>query len=311
MAQNRVSVIGSCHALHLYAANRLPEPGETILGTESSEHCAGKGSNLAFGARKLGCEVVLIERMGDDRHGHFMKERYEEAGIDHEFVFLDKDTPSGAGGCFNSTDGSKDNSIIIVPNANFKLSPDDIDAARDSIAKSDAISFQLEVPLETVKYAMKLCCEELNVRTVLDPAPARPLDDEVFKYASIIKPNEHEAELITGIPIKDPGSAIAAGAWMLNKGVREAAIVTLGGDGFVIVTRKMKKHFPSIPVKVYSTGGAGDTFGAGLMAGLAKGMTVENAVCYAQCASAYKVGREDHAYPAHEAVMELYNKYYS
>lgn len=131
----------------------------------------------------------------------------------------------------------------------------------------------------------------LGVRTMLDPAPAAPIDETLYPYISIIKPNECEAQSLTGLPVTDTETAYAAAQVLLDKGVREAVIITLGEKGTVLVTHKEKRYFPGIPMKAVDTGGAGDTFAGALLASLAQDWSLEKSVCYAQCASAICVTR--------------------
>ena len=134
-------------------------------------------------------------------------------------------------------------------------------------------------------------CIRDRVRTLLDPAPVTAFDESLYPFISIIKPNECEASELTGIAVTDTESAARAGAWFLDKGVREAAIITLGEKGAVLVTREGVKHFPGLTVKAVDTGGAGDTFAGALLAALSRDWPLEKSIRYAQCASAICVTR--------------------
>lgn len=157
-------------------------------------------------------------------------------------------------------------------------------------AAAKILGAQLEVPLETVDHAIRVAAS-LGVRTMLDPAPVALIDETLYPYISIIKPNECEAQSLTGLPVTDTETAYAAAQVLLDKGVREAVIITLGEKGTVLVTHKEKRYFPGIPMKAVDTGGAGDTFAGALLASLAQDWSLEKSVCYAQCASAICVTR--------------------
>ena len=166
----------------------------------------------------------------------------------------DKDCPTGTGGIFLDAEGQ--NKIIIVPGANSNVSCRDIDNMREVLAGAKVLGTQFEVPAATVDYAIRTAAS-MGVRTLLDPAPVTAFDESLYPFISIIKPNECEAGELTGIAVTDTESAARAGAWFLDKGVREAAIITLGEKGAVLVTREGVKHFPGLSVKAVDTGGAG------------------------------------------------------
>lgn len=284
-----VVVLGSCSACHVFAAPDLPMRGETVIGKDYRIVVGGKGSGQGIVACRLGANVHMLQRLGNDQYGREQKKLYEEMGMDTEFVYLDDTAPTGSGGIFLDARGQ--NQIIIVPGANGKVSCQDVDQLEEVLRGAKLLGAQLEVPVETVDYAIRLA-HGLGVRTLLDPAPAAPLAEDLYPCISIIKPNECEAVDLTGIPVEDVESAFQAGEWFLEKGVKEAAVITLGEKGVVLVTREQRHHFPGIPVPVVDTGGAGDTFAGGLLAALSREWPLERAVPYAQCASALCVTRD-------------------
>ena len=230
----------------------------------------------------------MLEHLGDDAYGRREKESYREMGIHTEYVYLDKDCPTGTGGIFLDAQGQ--NKIIIVPGANSNVSCRDIDNMREVLQGAKILGTQFEVPAATVDYAIRTA-DGMGVRTLLDPAPVTAFDESLYPHISIIKPNECEAAELTGIRVEDTDSAARAGKWFLDKGVKEAAIITLGEKGAVLVTRQGVKHFPGLTVKAVDTGGAGDTFAGALLAALSRDWPLEKSIRYAQCASAICVTR--------------------
>lgn len=285
---NRVVVLGSCNVCHVFTSPQLPARGETLIGDKYHIVVGGKGSGQAVVASKLGGEVYLLERLGDDVYGRAEKQSYEEMGIHSEFVLLDSEKPTGSAGIFLDENGQ--NKIVVIPGANAQVSCSDVDYFSGTIRQAKILGAQLEVPLKTVDYAIRVA-SGMGVRTMLDPAPVAPIEDSLYSHISIIKPNECEAEALSGIPVRDRESAIEAARVLLGKGIREAVIITLGEKGTVLVTKDKEQYFPGIPMEAIDTGGAGDTFAGALLAALAKDWSLEKAVCYAQCASAICVTR--------------------
>ena len=177
-----------------------------------------------------------------------------------------------------------------MPGANSNVSCRDIDNMREVLRGAKILGTQFEVPAATVDYAIRTA-DGMGVRTLLDPAPVTAFDESLYPHISIIKPNECEAAELTGIRVEDTDSAARAGKWFLDKGVKEAAIITLGEKGAVLVTRQGVKHFPGLTVKAVDTGGAGDTFAGALLAALSRDWPLEKSIRYAQCASAICVTR--------------------
>mgnify|MGYP000947010141 CR=1 FL=1 len=286
---NRIVVLGSCSVCHMFYAQELPARGETLIGNDYQIVVGGKGSGQAVVAQKLGGDIYILEHLGDDAYGRSEKASYEEMGIHTDFVHLDPDTPTGSAGIYLNSEGQ--NAIIVVPCANSNVSRSDVDEMREVLRGAKLLGAQLEIPAATVDYAIRMAAE-MGVRTMLDPAPVTELPDGLFPCISIIKPNECEAASLTGIPVTDVDSAIRAAHILLNKGVREGVIVTLGEKGAVLVTCEKEEHFPGIPVTAVDTGGAGDTFAGALLAALSRDWNLEKSIRYAQCASAICVTRK-------------------
>ena len=205
----KIVVIGSCNTDMVVKANRLPVPGETILGGSFYMNPGGKGANQAIAAARLGADVTFISKIGYDLFGLQALEIYKSERINTEFIFTDSKKPSGV--ALISVDSFGENCIIVASGANQSLSPEDIDKAKDKIREADTILMQLEIPLETVEYATALAYE-YGKRVILNPAPASSLNNELLKKTNVILPNRIEAEMLSGIKVTNLKSAHRASA---------------------------------------------------------------------------------------------------
>ena len=220
----KITVVGSSNTDMIIKVPKLPLPGETMIGGRFFTSPGGKGANQAVAAARGGGEVTFIARTGNDMFGKQAIERYKNDRINVSYIVEDKDAPSGVAEII--VDDKGNNLIAVAPGANLNLSVYDIIAAKEVIAKSDILLVQLEIPLKTVEYAVKLAHEN-GVRIILNPAPAQSLPLELLKTVSILTPNEKEAEYLTGVKVTDESSAEDAGRILISKGV-EKVIVTLG-----------------------------------------------------------------------------------
>ena len=287
MSRGTVTIIGSYNAGLFCKADRLPDVGETLIGTKYWEGGGGKGSNQAVAASLMGASTCFIARVGDDRYGAQALEMYRRYGISADFIRVDPSAHSGIGAIFIDKNGK--NMIIVVPGANFLLSEEDVGRAEERIASSSILGCQLENRLEVVGYALRRA-HELGVKTLLDPAPAVKLPDDLYPSINYIKPNEVEARILTGIPVTGVPGAIEAGRWLVDRGVG-VAIVTLGERGAVVVTPDSSELFEAPRVDAIDTTGAGDVFSGALMAALADSKPLAEAVTFASHAAALSVTR--------------------
>lgn len=287
MAGKRVTVVGSYNVGLFLKGTSFPAPGETVIGTEFKEGGGGKGSNQALAAAKLGADVSFIGRIGNDEFGRYALRLYDQFGVSTKNIAVDPGTHSGVSVIF--IDGAGRNMIMVVLGANDRLSRADVDAAEASFRESAVVGFQLENSFEIVEYGITKA-HAAGARVILDPAPARELPASLFPKLWCIKPNEHEASAITGIEVVDQASAREAGRWLLDRGVR-VALITLGEQGAVLVTREEQVHFPAPRVKAVDTTGAGDCFCGAFMASLASGVDMHGAIRYANAAASISVTR--------------------
>jgi len=287
MKTPRILVVGSSNTDMIIKLDRIPRPGETILGGAFVTAAGGKGANQAVGAARAGGQVTFIARVGRDMFGDQAVAGFVKDGINVDYVTRDKTNPSGVALIFVAKDG--ENSIAVAGGANAKLSPADVRKAKAAFAGASVLVMQLETPLETVQAAADLAAKA-GVRVILNPAPAQPLPDKLLNRVSILTPNETEAELLTGIAVKDDVSAAAAATKLRARGVR-TVIITLGARGAFVATESGEQLVPGFKVKAVDTTAAGDIFNGALAVALAEGKPLELAVRFANAAAAISVTR--------------------
>lgn len=286
--KKNIFVLNSYMWLHSFYSRNLPRNGETLIGTCYRPSGGGKGANQAFAAAYEGCNVELIGRIGDDAPGYTCRDESQSCGIGTKYLQFDKEHATGCGCILRDEFGG--NAIVIVPGVNDYFLPADFDLAADYIRDCTIGGFQLEVNVNTVAYAIRETYK-MGVKTFLDPAPAVPLPEDLYPSISFIKPNEHEATILTGIEVTCRTSAKKAGEWFLEKGVNEGAIITLGEDGCVVVTKEGARHYPCPHVEVVDPTCAGDSFAGSFMAAIAEGRSIDEAVIRATGLAALTVSR--------------------
>jgi ribokinase len=287
MSGKHIVVVGSSNMDLVAKAPRIPVPGETLTGTDFFIAPGGKGANQAVAAAKLGANVIFVAKLGKDVFAAKSLENFETVNINTKHIEQLDDVPSGTAVITIDDDGQ--NVIIIIPGANGKLTPADVDKAESDIADAAVVVAQLEVPIETVEQAAKVANKN-NVPFILDPAPAKPLSDELLGKVDIIKPNETEAQIITGIKVTDEASAAKAADALLAKGIG-TVIITLGDKGLMLATKEAKEMIPNNKVKAVDTTAAGDAFTGALAFGLANGSSIKDACAYANIVAAISVTR--------------------
>ncbi len=287
MKRPRIVVVGSSNTDMVIKSDKIPAPGETVLGGDFVMAAGGKGANQAVAAARLGAEVVLVARVGRDLFGNQAIENFKAEGIQTDFVTQDDGTPSGV--ALILVDAAGENLISVAPGANAKLEPRDVVQASDVIASADAVLLQLEVPLAAVEQAARIA-ESAQVPVILNPAPAQQLPDSLLSRVSILTPNETEAELLTGVRVSDEDSAQRAGRQLLGAGIR-AVLVTRGARGVLIVTPAETKTMPAMRIKPVDTTAAGDAFNGALAVALGEGQELEAAVRFASAAGALAATR--------------------
>lgn len=308
---NRVWSIGSMTMDVTTFSERLPKPGETLIGDHFAMVPGGKGANQAVAAARAGADTVMVGRVGDDLFADLLIENLRSEGIDDSSVSRVEKTTSGV--AHIRVDGKGENDIVMVPQANKAMTPEVVEAAIASARPGDVAMLQLEIPPETTVAAARMCAEK-GMLVILDPAPAANLDGAVWAGVHAVTPNEHEAHLLTGIEVTDTESAVRAGRWFLDQGVRHA-IITMAGAGAVVISAgedgergdPRVGEFSPFTVDAVDTTAAGDAFAGALAGGLAAGNDWDDAIVRAMAAGALAVTVEgaSPSLPTAEAIEKL------
>lgn len=286
----RILVAGSSNTDMIIRLDRLPRPGETRLGGEFSTGGGGKGANQAIAAARAGGDVAFIGCFGADSLGDEALVALVAEGIDTSRCRRDAAAPSGVAQILVAADG--ENSIAVAPGANALLSPADIDSGSSLLEGAAVILLQLETPLDTVQAALETARRH-HCYTVLNPAPACELPAAFFPLVDLITPNETEAKHLTGIAVASDSDAEAAAHALHDRGVRDV-IITRGSAGVTLSQQSPEGlvrscHRPAFAVSALDTTAAGDVFNGCIVARLAAGQDLADAIPFAQAASAIAV----------------------
>lgn len=297
----RVVVVGSFVMDLVVWASRRPVKGESILGDDFAMFPGGKGANQAVAAARLGADVAMIGRLGEDAFGDMFLQVFSEEGINSEYVVRDSREGTGVG--TPVIDGDGDNSIVMIPRANKRLSVEDINNASRVLEQCDVLLVQLEVPVEASMRAAEIA-HKAHAKVILDPAPAMSIPEEFFPLIDIIMPNEVEFQMLTGTPADTLESVKKGSRVLMDKGI-EAVIVTVGSRGAFVVREGYAKQVPAWPVdKVRDTTGAGDAFAGAFAVAQAGGLGISDSVNLAVRAGAYSVTKAG-AIPSMPSLSDL------
>ncbi|MBI1387359.1 MAG: ribokinase [bacterium] len=280
----RIFVAGSSNTDLIVQCDRLPGPGETVLGGDLVRAQGGKGANQAVAAARLGGQVTFFCRVGEDGFGEASLAAYQSEGIDTRFCVKDKSAASGA--ALILVDRAGENSIAVAPGANANLSPRDVEPLQDEVQEGDLILLQLEIPISTVRRAAEIGYAK-GARVILDPAPAPEagLPASLLSMLDTITPNQHEADLLCGSISSNQGPET-----LLERGVKQV-IVTMDREGCRLISSTGSRSFPAYPVQAVDSTAAGDAFAGAFAVGLAEGFNIDNAISWAQQAAALSVTR--------------------
>ncbi len=287
MPSQKIVVVGSCNTDMVIKADRLPVPGETILGGTFFMNPGGKGANQAVAAARLGGSVALISKTGNDVFGKQSVMLYTSENIKTDYVFSDPKHPSGV--ALITVDSNGENCIVVASGANAYLTPSDINKASGQFENCEMVLMQLEIPIETVEYVAEMA-HAGNFRVILNPAPARALSDNLLKNLYMIIPNKSEAEILSGIKVSDIESAKQAADIISAKGV-DIVVVTLGAQGALIKEGSDYHYVEAFKVDALDTTAAGDTFCGAVCVGLSEGKSILDSVKMACRAAAITVTR--------------------
>jgi ribokinase len=284
----RIVVVGSINLDLVVRCAHLPRPGETVVGQTLREIPGGKGANQAVAAARLGANVRMIGRVGDDAFGARLRAELKSAGVDDTYVL---DTPNCESGiALISVDDAGENSIIVVPGANGRLTPADVAASEVAFRNAQVLLVQLEVPLETIVAAVRMARKH-GLPVIVDPAPAVDALPPELLAADVICPNETEAAKLTGVPVLSVDEATEAALWLRDRGAR-IAIVKRGEHGVVVASGEAApRSFASFRVDAVDSTAAGDAFAGALGIAMAENQPLEEAIAFACAAGAVAASR--------------------
>lgn len=264
----KVAVLGVFVADATYRAERQPRMGETVLGQSFALGPGGKGSNQSVAAARVGADVTMLTRLGNDAFAQMALDMWSTEGVTARVEQLD-DNYTGSAYIFIEA-ATGDNAIIVCPGAATTIDSAFVESNREAIVAADVFVTQLEQSVLAAKHALQIAREGGAV-TILNTAPAEPVPAEVFSLCDYVTPNETESEHYTGVAVKDIESARVAGDAFLAMGVG-CALITLGEQGVLMHTASESVHVPAFDAgPVVETTGAGDAFNGGFATALAQG----------------------------------------
>jgi len=268
-----ILVVGSLNADLVVRAPRFPQPGETISGEDLQVIPGGKGANQAVAAARLGANVSMLGRVGKDNFGDFLLDNLKSNKVDAQLVQRDD---ASTGTAIIVVDSNGQNSIVLSPGANGKVSLADVEHA--SFSNFSLLLLQLEIPTQTVRRAAARAREN-GLRVILNPAPAKQLPDELIALADFLIPNETELSLLTDMDVTDISSAEHAARTLIARGAKNV-IVTLGSKGALVVDKQTSTQVNTFKVNVVDTTAAGDAFIGGFATALLQNQSLEESVRY-------------------------------
>ena len=304
-----ISILGIFVADLTFRTDRMPSKGETYIGNSFKLGPGGKGSNQAVAARRAGAETMFITKIGKDTFGEMAMKLYADEGINSKYVWEIPDMSTGAASIVVNEE-TGDNAIIVVPGAADAMVPDDLDTAEAGIADCAVFMASLEVPIPVMQHGLEVA-KRNGVPTILNPAPAAILPDEVYGLSDYFTPNETEAAILAGIPVVTIEDAEEAAKIFLQRGI-DTVVITLGEKGAYVRNSVINQHVPTFDMggKVLETTGAGDAFNGGFAYALAEGMSLIEAVRFGSATAAISVTRlgTAPAMPVNSEIQDLLNK---
>lgn len=294
----RVVVVGSANVDFTVRLPRLPKAGETVSNGEFYRCFGGKGANQAVAALRAGAEVRFLAKLGKDPMGELLREHLEDLGLPGRYLLSDQSAPTGTALILVDHEGR--NLIGVAPGANRTLTTNEVNSCADLFDWGEVLLCQLEVPLGAVEAALSLGRKK-GMKTLLNPAPARELPEEVLRLVDVITPNEGEAKALTGLENSE------SAARRLSEMGPSQVILTLGKEGALYLADGEPFYVPSYRVNPVDTTGCGDAFNGALACALAEGRGLEEAVRFAAAAGALAAtvkGAQD-AMPFREEIVSL------
>lgn len=283
---NKIIVIGSSNTDMVVRSERLPRPGESVIGGGFMMAGGGKGANQAVAVARMGHRVIFTAALGRDMFGDAAVSSYQRFGIDTSYI-VRKDAPSGV--ALIMVDSAGQNSISVALGANNSLSTEDIRGVFEQVEKDDIVLLQLEVPMATVDAAVDIAAAK-GARVVLNPAPAAMVSEQTLSKLYLITPNQTEAQTLTGIEVKDEATASLAAQVLCSRGVGRV-VITMGNLGAYLYEEGRGEIIEARKVAAVDTTAAGDVYNGALCAALAEGKSLREALAFATKASAISVTR--------------------
>jgi len=290
---NPIFVIGSINTDMVAMTEVLPSPGETVMGREFMMTAGGKGANQAVAAARMGGDVTMIGRLGNDVFAEQSIKRLKSENINCEFIT--KDTEKSSGLALISVDQNGENHIVVAPGANETLTKERLGSVLSQIPDNAIVMMQLEIPLESVVSVIEFC-KKSDKKIILDPAPAKNLTPDFTKSLYMITPNETEATAMTGVKIKDLRDVKKAAIKLLGSG-SQYVLITMGANGVYLASQNDEfEYIPSPKVTTIDSTAAGDCFNGTLAVSLSQGLSVFEAAkkaCRAASISVTRKGAQD------------------
>jgi ribokinase len=277
---NHIVVVGSLNMDLVVRTVRHPQIGETVIGHDFRTYPGGKGANQAVAAARLGSDVSIIGKVGNDQFGEALLQAVNTDGVNTQYIIRDSKVPTGV--AFITVDDRGKNTIVVASGANAHLSPDEIDASRDAFIGASVLLLQLECPLNVVERAIDIA-KQYDIRIVLNPAPAQLLDAYLLHSVDYLIPNQTELAQLSG-----QESTEAAIGVLQGMGVKRL-VVTLGEEGLLVVDESQREHIPAYKVQAVDSTAAGDAFAGAFAVALGEGLSIHQAAIWGTAAGALTV----------------------
>jgi len=285
---NKIIVVGSINMDTVIKVQHIPQIGETIIAKDLKNYNGGKGANQAVSIARLGANVSMIGRIGNDDYGNKLYKDLKNENINCESIEFDNKTPTGT--AFINVSERGENNIVVYQGANKRLNIEQIEKYEDIFDGAKICVIQLEIPIETVEFVVDICYQK-GIKVILNPAPACELPDILLEKVYILTPNETELTFLSGIKIETIEDIKEASKYLLDKGVKNV-ITTIGGKGSFLINKDVEKIFDAIKVTAVDTTAAGDSFTGALAVALSEGKNIESAIKFATYVAALTVTKE-------------------
>lgn len=281
-----IVVVGSLNMDLVLRCDRIPKVGETVIGNSFDMIPGGKGANQAVALARLGSDVKMIGKVGQDEFAKTLVSSLEESGVDTSYLLISNTQRTGVAGI--SVDGNGKNSIIVAPGANHDITLEEIERLDPLISSAEMIVLQNEVPPQINSYILKKYGNKGCI--VWNPAPAIPIEEEYLRYIDFLIPNEHEIRLISSKFPKDMESYDAYIDHYISKGVKHI-IITLGEEGCIFASGEVRKYYSAYEVAAVDTTAAGDTFVGGFCCEYTRTGKIDASIDFAMRAASIAVTR--------------------